>query len=85
MITGNQVLSSSEVLRMIQEILGRKTEIVFDKSTEYGRFHYLLSPYRFTPRAGVKVVPQKFVDIGQGILDLIDEIYCTQNDGDNCN
>jgi UDP-glucose 4-epimerase len=34
-----------------------------------------MTPYRFTPRIARKMVPNVFVDIGQGILDLVEEVY----------
>ena len=37
--------------------------------------HYTLTPYRFTPQEARKLVPNAFVDIGQGMLDLVEEVY----------
>jgi len=37
--------------------------------------HYDITPYRFTPREGKKMVSNVFIDIGQGILELIEEVY----------
>jgi UDP-glucose 4-epimerase len=34
-----------------------------------------MTPYRFTPRVARKIVPNVFVDIGQGILDLVEEVF----------
>jgi UDP-glucose 4-epimerase len=73
-LTGTHALNSKELLRMIQEILGEKIRIEFKKE---GRdpSHYDMTPYRFTPREGKKMVPSVFVDIGQGILGLVEEAY----------
>jgi UDP-glucose 4-epimerase len=73
-LTGTQILNSGELLRMIQEILGRKVEIAFNPEQRNPE-HYELTPYRFTPRVARKIVPNVFVDIGQGILDLVEEVY----------
>jgi len=73
-ITGTHALNSRELLRMIQEILGEKISIDFKKEGRDSA-HYDMTPYRFTPREGKKMVPSVFVDIGQGILDLIEEVY----------
>ncbi|HID31248.1 MAG TPA: NAD(P)-dependent oxidoreductase, partial [Desulfobacterales bacterium] len=76
-LTGTQVLNSKELLHMIREILGGKVKLIFDPE---GRdpAHYEVTPYRFTPRVARKIVPNVFVDIGQGILDLIEEVYQNQ-------
>ena len=73
-LTGTHSLNSRELLRMIQEIMNEKIQIVFKRE---GRdpAHYDMTPYRFSPREGKKMVPSVFIDIGQGILDLIEEVY----------
>ena len=73
-LTGTQILNSGELLRMIQEILGGKVEITFSPEQRNPE-HYELTPYRFTPRVARKIVPNVFVDIGQGILGLVEEVY----------
>jgi UDP-glucose 4-epimerase len=73
-LSGTQILNSGELLRMIQEILGGKVEITFSPEQRNPE-HYELTPYRFTPRVARKIVPNAFVDIGQGILDLVEEVY----------
>ena len=73
-LTGTQILNSAELLRMIQEILGGEVEINFTPEQRNPE-HYEMTPYRFTPRVARKIVPNVFVDIGQGILDLVEEVY----------
>jgi UDP-glucose 4-epimerase len=73
-LTGTQILNSGELLRMIQEILGGKVEIALNPEQRNPE-HYEMTPYRFTPRVARKIVPNVFVDIGQGILDLVEEVY----------
>jgi UDP-glucose 4-epimerase len=73
-LTGTQILNSNELLRMIQEIMGGKIEIEFNPEQRDPE-HYEMTPYRFTPRMARKMVPNVFVDIGQGILDLVEEVY----------
>ncbi len=82
-ITGNQILSTNEVMMMIQEILGRKIEIEFLlNNSGYDMFHYSLTPYRYTPRRGEKIVPNQFVDIGEGILDMIEDVETNHYNGE---
>lgn len=78
-LTGSQILNSKELLHMIKEILGGKVELEF-KPDARDPEHYTLTPYRFTPREARKIVPNAFVDIGQGVLDLVEEVYQTCKD-----
>ena len=73
-LTGTHALNSRELLRMIQEIMNEHVRIEFKKE---GRdpVHYDITPYRFTPKKEKKMVSNVFIDIGQGILELIEEVY----------
>jgi UDP-glucose 4-epimerase len=74
-LTGTQVMTSYDLLRMVKEISGKDIELEFSQSEEnYNQFHYSLTPYRYSPRGGKKIVPSSFIDLGQGILELIEEI-----------
>ena len=77
-LTGTQSISSKELMIMIKEILGGKIEIKFNK-TIIDRNHYSITPYRFTPKVAKKLVTTHFYDLGQGILDLVEEIYNENN------
>lgn len=70
-ITGNQVLKTQELLQLIKEILGQPVDLHF---SEDNTWHYGLTPYRYTPRKAKKMVPTTFYDIGQGVLELIEEV-----------
>jgi UDP-glucose 4-epimerase len=73
-ITGTQVLKGRELMSMIQEIMGNS--ITVDYSSEaLDHDHYILTPYRYTPKTAKKIVPNTFIDIGQGILDVVEEIH----------
>ena len=76
-ITGNQNLRSKELLEMIFEILKIKKNIKFNYKKNDS--HYDLSPYNFTPLKSVKIVPDQFTDIGQGILEIIETNYSKKN------
>lgn len=76
-LTGTQVLTISEVLEMINEVLGGSVDIRITSTKE--SIHYGLTPYRFTPKPAKKIIPNIFCDIGQGILDLVEEVYHQQD------
>jgi len=74
-VTGSQVLSSRELIDMIFEIAGCEPNVTFGNSRDSDGGHYTMTPYRYTPKTAKKLVPEQFVDVGQGILDLVEEIY----------
>ncbi|MGE4504710.1 MAG: NAD-dependent epimerase/dehydratase family protein [Desulfovibrionaceae bacterium] len=79
-LTGAQIMTTSEMLHIIREVLGREVTIEFSTSREsYTNAHYGMTPYRYTPKMGRKIIPSTFIDIGQGILQLIEEASQTIN------
>tara|TARA_B100001093_G_scaffold517297_1_gene598462 strand:- start:666 stop:1550 length:885 start_codon:yes stop_codon:yes gene_type:complete len=73
-VTGNQVLTSSELIDMIFEIAGVEKNITID-GQDRSNDHYLMTPYRYSPKAAKKLVPDEFVDLGQGVFEIVEEIY----------
>ena len=71
-ITGHHPMRSREMLEMIQEIL--KKDITFKFSNVPSNFHYTLTPYSFIPKIGSKLVSNLYVDMGQGLLECLQEI-----------
>ncbi len=59
-------------LEMIQEMMGQK--IAFEFSNSPNNFHYTLTPYLFTPKIGSKLVSNLYMDMGQGLLECMQEI-----------
>jgi len=73
-LTGSQMYQVGDVLKMIKEMLQNDVEIV-GEDPGIGSAHYLMTPYSFTPKPGRKMVPQLQVDLGQGLLGVMEEIY----------
>jgi len=72
-LTGHQILRGRELLTMIQEMLPFKIEIEYHSAES--PLHYKITPYNFTPKVGKKITTNIFIDMGQGLLQLIEEIY----------
>ncbi len=73
-VTGHQVLNSDELIDMIFEIAGVERNVIFTEE-EKNSDHYTMTPYRYTPKRAKKIVPEEFIDIGQGVLDIVEEIH----------
>ena len=75
-LTGTQVMTTRQVLTMVAEIMNEAVELDFIPSgSTYNLFHYQVTPYRYTPKPGRKLVMDCFIDLGQGILDMIHEVH----------
>lgn len=72
-VTGLQVLTQAELLEMIAEIIDEKIEIRYKEESEI-EAHYNQTPYQYVPKRSLKIVPNEYIDIGQGILELISEL-----------
>lgn len=72
-VTGHHPMRFIDMLNMINEILGNSIEIEL-LNRENGA-HYSLTPYSYIPRVGCKLVSNYYVDMGQGLLECINEIY----------
>lgn len=70
-LTGNQSVPLAQVMRMLSEILSLRSEPVFE---EHDGSHYSITPYSYNPRMGRRITPREYTDLGQGLLDCIDEI-----------
>lgn len=72
-ITGNQSIKIKDLLNMIREIF--RGEISVEYSPEHMPGHYEITPYSFRPKVAKKIVANSYYDLGQGILDVIYEVY----------
>ncbi len=77
-LTGSQTYYVKELLEMINEVLGNEIEIIHNENKSKTA-HYKLTPYNFTPKCGKKFIPSLQVDIGQGLLNVVEEIYHSEN------
>lgn len=71
-LTGQEPMRVVDLLRMLAEILGINKAIEFVEGDRSG--HYVRTPYAYLPQLGRKYVPPMHVDLGQGLLQLIDEV-----------
>ena len=64
-----------DLFTMFSEILGRPLEIDYREPEEgLADAHYRVTPYAFSPRVGRKLTANCYVDMGQGILQMLEEM-----------
>lgn len=71
-LTGHETMSVAEFMKMLAEILGFSTQVQF-LNTEQSS-HYIRTPYAYQPKLGRKYTPPLHVDLGQGLIQLINEV-----------
>jgi len=79
-ISGHQPIRSRDLLTMIKEMMGGKIEVEYrsptDKRSPFEpKLHYEVTPYSFQPKIARKLIGRDYLDLGQGILALLGEIY----------
>ncbi len=77
-LTGQEPMRVLDLLEMLAEILGLKNAVQFIAGEQAG--HYVRTPYAYQPKLGRKYVPPMHVDLGQGLLQLIDVVRSSTMD-----
>lgn len=77
-LTGVERMKRNELFEMIQEILGEDFDVILQNSSKTN--HYKLTPYSFQPTMSKKMVASTYVDMGQGILECIKQVYKEKED-----
>jgi UDP-glucose 4-epimerase len=72
-LTGIEKMLYRDLLEMINEIMGNELTIKLLPSSR--KAHYKITPYNFSPKLGKKLICNPQVDMGQGIIQCISELY----------
>lgn len=70
-LTGQEPMKVLDVLKMLGEILGLPEDAVEFTDGDYVG-HYVRTPYAYQPKLGRKYIPPIHVDLGQGMLQVIE-------------
>ena len=72
-LTGQEPMRVIDMLKILAEILGYSPDSVKFIENKYAG-HYVRTPYAYQPKLGRKYIPPMHVDLGQGLLQVINEI-----------
>ncbi len=78
-LTGHHPLRLRDLAEMIREIVGSDVQIEF-RPVDLGLRqegktpHYTITPYSFRPRIAKKLVSNYYIDMGQGLIDCLEEM-----------
>lgn len=73
LLTGPAPTRAADLFMMFQEILGRRIDV--DYRAPEGSGHYAVTPYAYTPKPGRKLVTTHYVDMGQGLLRMVEDLH----------
>jgi len=71
-LTGHYRIKLKEMLHMIKEILGNNIEIKI--KPDQSKSHYTQTPYSYIPRVGKKIVMNTYSDLGQSLVEILDNM-----------
>lgn len=77
-LSGQEPMRVLDLLEMLAEILGLKNAVEFIDGNQPG--HYVRTPYSYQPKLGRKYIPPMHVDLGQGLLQLIESVRIQNSD-----
>ncbi|ANA40201.1 NAD-dependent epimerase/dehydratase family protein [Geobacter anodireducens] len=72
-LTGNEKMRYRDLLDMVKEMIGAHVSIEILPSQR--KAHYKITPYNFSPKLGRKLVNNPHIDMGQGLLQCMAELY----------
>lgn len=72
-MTGNEKMRYHDLLDMIKEMVGQHVAVEILPS--HRKAHYKITPYNFSPKLGRKLVNNPHIDMGQGLLQCMAELY----------
>ena len=75
LLTGQAPTRAADLFMMFQEILGKPVTIDYRAPEGPGSGHYAVTPYAFTPKPGRKLVTTHYVDMGQGLLRMVEDLH----------
>ncbi len=71
-LTGHHRIRVAELLEMIKEIFNFKIKVSIDPHPNTS--HYNETPYSYNPRAGRKIVMNTYCDLGQSLIEILEEM-----------
>ena len=71
-LTGHEPMRVFDLLEMLAEIMGIQKPVEFEDRSQSG--HYVRTPYSSVTDMGRKYTPPLHIDLGQGLINLIEEL-----------
>lgn len=72
-LTGHEAIRVRDMIEMIREIMDKPIEVEY--SNHSSELHYHITPYSFKPKYSYKLTNDCYRDIGQGLIECLNEMY----------
>ena len=72
-LTGHEATRVRDMIEMIKEIMNKP--IAVEYKNHDSELHYHMTPYNFIPQYSYKLTNNCYRDIGQGLIECLNEIY----------
>lgn len=72
-LTGHEGIRVRDMIEMIREIMNKPIEVEYRNHSS--ELHYHMTPYNFTPKYSYKLTNNCYRDIGQGLIECLNEMY----------
>lgn len=72
-ISGHHPIKFQDMILLMGEMLGKEIKVI--PSQKASLAHYDYTPYSFTPKIGHKLTNHLYLDMGQGLLECLQEIH----------
>ncbi len=73
-VTGAHPTRLRDLFTMFSELLGREVEVDYVEPGSGRGIHYRMTPYAYTPRPARRLTSTCTIDLGQGLLQLLEEM-----------
>lgn len=77
-LTGHDAYKIKDIIKVMEEILQRKLDVEYSNAPS--ELHYQVTPYTYKPQGNYKLVTNLYHDIGQGLIECLNEIEEEQTD-----
>jgi len=74
-VTGPHPTRLRDLFTMFSELLGREVAVEYVEPGSGRGVHYRMTPYAYTPRPARKLTSTCTIDMGQGLLQLLEEMH----------
>jgi len=82
LISGHNPMRTRDLLSMISEIITPGVKVSYIPIENPNEIHYKVTPFTFSPKIAKKLLSNYYLDMGQGLIECINEIYENQNGGE---
>ncbi len=71
-LTGHEAVRVRDLIEMIREIMNKPVTVEYGKQSS--ELHYHMTPYSFKPHYNYKLTSERYIDLGQGLMECLHEI-----------